>query len=74
MKCSRCAGQIEGVCYLVARVDQQADTYMGNFCRDCTIAMFGSAGRNRLDAVLSRTGWIQPPLSGFEFYVRVEPS
>jgi len=70
VNCSRCNHEIVGTGYSVARVKLDGSARVCNLCRDCSIEVWGAPGRNRLENVLERAGWLQPTLPGIDPYGR----
>jgi hypothetical protein len=71
VKCSRCNLEILGLSYSIARVTNDGMARVCNLCRDCSIQVWGAAGRNRLENVLERAGWSQLTLPGLDPYGRI---
>jgi len=62
MKCAACQSVIDVTGYIVTRQQDHRAALTVNLCGWCLNALVGATARNRLDRVLVKSGWVQPPL------------
>jgi hypothetical protein len=62
VRCGICRAEMLGVAYILTRTQPPGSLLTMSVCGECVEQLLGGASRSRLDRVLVKSGWVQPPL------------